>query len=436
MRRLYFRIYLAVLTSLALFALLVALSGWALWEFRGREEASPQLAFASNIGEHLLPAGASREALEKEVRFWHEQTGVTLALLSPAGKIVAQAGPIPVATLAELSQSKAHGVRWLGHGTFTVGLDDGRRLYVSRPAYEFGWLFPWRWMVFLFAIGLAVAICTFPLIRRLTRNLERLEQGVAAFGRGDLMARVPVSGSDEVAKLAETFNASATRIEALVKAQKSLLANASHELRSPLARLRMAVEAPGASAPEREKQEIARNIAELDGLVDEILLASRLESGTDAGARREMVDLIGVLAEECAQAQAELEAISCGNLIVEGEGRLLHRLFRNLLDNASRYGGNALVEVFVHRSGQKANVEVCDRGPGIPEAERDRIFEPFYRVRGHSEEIGGTGLGLALVRQIAEAHAGKVRCLSRAGGGTCFEVTLPLASVRTELQAS
>jgi signal transduction histidine kinase len=427
MRRLYFRIYLAVLASLALFAVLVGLMGWAFWQFREPDPASPNFAFASEVAEHLLPASAGREALQKELQFWRNRTGAALVLYSPSGEVIAQAGPVRALTLTAIMHSTAQGFHWAGRGTFVVRLNDGRQLYVARPAHKLGWLSPWRWLVLLFAIGLAVAICTFPLIRRLTRNLERLEQGVAAFGQGNLTARVAVSGRDEVAKLAETFNASAARIEALIKAQKRLLANASHELRSPLARLRMAAEALGASAPEREKQEIARNIAELDALVGEILLASRLDSDAGLAARKESIDLIGVLAEECAHAQAELAAGPGGGLTVEGDGRLLHRLFRNLLDNARRYGGSAPIEAVAQRLGDKASVMVCDRGPGIPEAERLLIFEPFYRIKGHSEEAGGTGLGLSLVRQIAEAHAGGVRCLPREGGGTCFEVTLPLA---------
>ena len=426
MRRLYFRIYLAVLASLALFAVLVGLMGLAIWQFRDPEEPSPHFAFASDIAEHLLPARASEEELQKEVQFWHEKSGFVLALFSPDGKLIAKAGAVPASRLKAIARPAAHGLRWLGRGTFVVKLGDGRRLFVARPAYELGWLFPWRWLFLLFAIGLAIAICTFPLVRRLTRNLERLEKGVAAFGQGDLMARVAVKGHDEVAKLAETFNASAARIEALVRAQKRLLANASHELRSPLARLRMAVEVLGASAPEREKQEIARNIGELDGLVDDILLASRLDADTATTNRHERVDLVGVLAQECAHAEAELYVTSGGDLTVRGDGRLLHRLFRNLLENARRYGGETPAEVLAQRFGEQAIVKVCDRGPGVPEAERQVIFEPFYRLKGHAEAEGGTGLGLALVRQIAEAHAGEVRCLARQGGGTCFEVTLRL----------
>src|ERR1019366_4717667 len=133
----------------------------------------------------------------------------------------------------------------------------------------------------LIFIALAVGIGAFPIVRRLTARLERLQSSVEALGAGQLSTRVAVEGHDEVARLAASFNRSAERIEALVDAQKSLLANASHELRSPLARIRMAVELMRTGSQADMGEELTRNIAELDQLIDEILLASRLDSSAD-----------------------------------------------------------------------------------------------------------------------------------------------------------
>jgi signal transduction histidine kinase len=171
--------------------------------------------------------------------------------------------------------------------------------------------------------------------------------------------------------------------------------------------------------------EIRRNIAELDALVEEVLLASRLQAGAGQDFRPETVDLVGLLAEECAPFNADLAA---GDALppTHGDSRLLRRLFRNLLENAARHGGAGLTDVSVRHAAGKAEVSVCDRGPGVPEDERETIFEPFYRLRNRPESAGGAGLGLALVRQIAERHGGAVRCLPRDGGGTCFVVSLPL----------
>ncbi len=427
MRRLYFRIYLAVLGSLALFAVLVGLSGWVFHELREPDAAGPHSPFLSDVAEHLLPLGANPAALGQELEFWRNRTKFDLALLSARGEIIVQAGSIPESALARFARSTASkGVRWRPHGELLIRLDDGRLLAATPPPSS-RLLFPLRWLGLVFAIGLAVAVAAYPVIRRLTRNLEELQRGVAAFGQGDLKTRVAVRGRDEVGKLAHTFNASADRIEALVTAQKRLLANASHELRSPLARLRMAAEAAHGSMHEEHQEEIARDIAELDALVDEILLASRLDAGAARTMDRERIDLTGLLAEECAPSGADLSVVPGNPLFVEGDPRLLHRLFRNLLENARRHGGGGLIEVFAECRAPEAIVLVCDRGPGIPEPDRARIFEPFYRLPGHGEHAGGTGLGLALVRQIAEKHRGAVRYLPREGGGACFEVRLPLA---------
>jgi signal transduction histidine kinase len=263
------------------------------------------------------------------------------------------------------------------------------------------------------------------VVRRLTGRLERLQRSVDAWGEGQLAMRVAVEGEDEVARLASSFNGSAARIEALVGAQKSLLANASHELRSPLARIRMAAELMAEQATPAIGAELRRNVAELDQLIDEVLLASRLDAVGTPLPRHEEVDLTGILAEECARVDASLEARAHS---VTGDAKLLRRMVRNLLENAVRYGAGSAVEVWLAAAGDTALVlDVCDGGPGIPEAERERIFEPFYRVAGASEAAGGVGLGLALVRQIARHHGGEAQCLPNEAGGCCFRVTLPMA---------
>ena len=276
-------------------------------------------------------------------------------------------------------------------------------------------------VVLLAVIALAVAVCAYPLVRRLTSRLERLQAGVDAWGTGQLGMRVPVEGKDEVASLAASFNEAAAHIQALVASQKSLLSNASHELRSPLARIRMASELIAEGTAPAIRAELLRNVAELDGLVEEILLASRLDAAAPALPRFEPVDLGGIAAEECARARAELQT---GAQQVMGDAKLLRRLVRNLLENAARHGAGSPVAVRLSEEPDGIHLEVRDSGPGIPEAERERIFEPFYRIPGASEAAGGVGLGLSLVRQIARHHGGEVRCLPSDAGGR-FLVTLP-----------
>ena len=278
-------------------------------------------------------------------------------------------------------------------------------------------------LALLALLFVAVALGAYPVVRSLTRRLESLQRGVERFGAGSLGQRVDESGRDEVAKVARSFNQAADRVETLVRSHQSLLANASHELRSPLARLKMALAMlPQAEGAQRDtlRREAEANIAELDALVEEVLLASRLDA--DAWTlKREPVELLGLAAEEAARvdAQASGETVS-----VSGDERLLRRALRNLLENARRYGAGA-IDAIVEREGRSVRLRVCDRGPGVPEAFRERIFEAFFRLPGHAEREGGVGLGLSLVKQIAQRHGGEVRCEPRDGGGTCFTITLP-----------
>jgi signal transduction histidine kinase len=282
-------------------------------------------------------------------------------------------------------------------------------------------------------VGLAVALGSYPIVRRLTKRLEGLQNDVERWGQGDLSHRLPEEGRDEVAFLAQRFNIAAERVQALLVAHKTLLANASHELRSPLTRIRMGLELMGDRAPTPgsavssldRKDEISRNIRELDQLIDEILLASRLDASPIDIGTLEAVDLVGLCAEECAQAGAELDVPSGqANLMVQGVARLLHRVVRNLLENARRHADGD-VRLSLELTGTQAVIRVCDRGPGVPPDLRERIFEPFYRLPGASERDGGVGLGLALVRSIALRLGGSVRCEDRPGGGACFVVELP-----------
>jgi signal transduction histidine kinase len=283
-------------------------------------------------------------------------------------------------------------------------------------------------MGFLWMLGivaLAVAIGAYPIIRRLTRRVEELRQGVERWGEGDLSVRIRDHGSDELAFLAQRFNHSAERVETLLKAHKSLLANASHELRSPLARIRMGMELMGPSASPAFQEEIRRNIAELDQLIDEILLASRLDAKETEMGTIEPVDLTGLAAEECARIDAELVPSNDErSVVVEGVVKLLRRAVRNLLENARRYSAGE-VTVELRAASGIAELRVNDRGPGVPPSERERIFEPFYRLPGASERHGGVGLGLALVRSIAQRHHGSVHCEDAPGGGASFVLRIP-----------
>ncbi|UVK57534.1 HAMP domain-containing histidine kinase (plasmid) [Mesorhizobium sp. AR02] len=416
MRRLYQHIYAALLLSLCVFAVLAGL----LWRYvlgevqtGNRVGIDTALAEVAMSASTAMPSDLATTLLQLQKRLGRAD----IAVFSPHGVSVASVGaPLPPPEHAKGRSFKER--LTLDGWVWTFALSDGRVLVLRRPT-DYDEPIPSVFLL-LGATLIAVAIGAYPITRRLTRRLEGLKKAVDGFGAGDLSGRVDVSGKDEVAALADSFNRMAERIGELLSAHKTLLANASHELRSPLARLRMGAEMLQPRADKWLQQEFESNIAELDGLVGEILLASRLET-LEIVTEMHPVDLLAITAEECAAADASLEGEP---VTVFGEPRLLRRLVRNLLDNARRYGGGSAIEVSLARRGDAIRLSVCDRGPGVAVEERERIFEPFYRPVGTREQEGGVGLGLALVRQIARHHNGDVHCVARPGGGTSFEVEL------------
>jgi signal transduction histidine kinase len=410
--RLYWRIWFAILATVALFALL---AGSAWWAFGERPQPPNVTGLAELAAELLPPANAPAEEQRAALERWHQRLRADFALYAANGELVARtsddlAAPERIGGSYDRHFLTPHGP------AIALPLADGRSLMArraGRPSRPPG-------PVLTFALlALGIGVGAYPVVRRLTRRLERLQAGVTEWGAGNLAARVAVEGRDEIARLAASFNDAATRIEQLVGVHRTLLANASHELRSPLARIRLGIELLATDPTAERRAELARDVAELDQLIDEILLASRLEAGV--APVRESIDFTAVVAEECARANVLLQAAAVN---VMGDTRLLHRLVRNLLENAARYGGDQ-VDAELRMVAGSIEFDVRDRGPGLGESERERVFEPFYRVAGASEASGGVGLGLSLVRQIARQHGGDVRCLPRDGGGSIFRVTLP-----------
>lgn len=446
MRTLTLRIYLTVVAVLLLFAFG---SGWLFQRQVQRERQLTESAVSERMeawGDLIQRALPTPEAPVNEqaaaLAEWSQRLRLPLALDDRAG--------VRIATSESFVRRQSEG----GGRLHAVPLDDGRTLWVLRmapgarlraitgqgggprsdvlrplppPLLPF---MPPAWqgfgpVVLLVLLFVAVAAGAWPAVRHLTRRLQALKMGVEQFGAGQLHHRVEVSGRDEVAAVAASFNLAAERIENLVRSHQSLLANASHELRSPLARMKMAVQMLDGASPQqsqRLKHEIETNVAELDALVEEVLLASRLDA-VQRVDKRDPVDLLALAAEEGSRVDAVVDGTSA---TVAGDERLLRRALRNLLENARRYGGGD-ISVNVTSGGNQATVQVCDRGPGVPPAQRERIFEPFYRLPGHAEQAGGVGLGLSLVKQIAERHGGSVRCTDRDGGGSCFELVFPRA---------
>jgi signal transduction histidine kinase len=422
MRRLFHKIYLTIIVSLLMVVVVAGViwrAGWETSPARQAFEMAGELAAAG-----LPPAEATPAQQQQALERLAQRAGTDLALFGPNRELIAAVGaplrPPP----------PRHRGGWfvgVGGPAWSVRLPDGRTLVarvpvqVRHPALNL--------VLFLGAIALVIAACAYPVVRGLTRRIERLQAGVETLGAGDLSARVKVEGRDEVARLAASFNRAAARIEELVNAHRMLLSSASHELRTPLSRIRLGIELFKEKGDPKYKAELERDIAELDALIEEILLASRLdakvphgapssaESGKETG---EPIDLLALAAEECARydCMAEGESVS-----VRGDPRLLRRLIRNLIENARRHG-KPPIRVQVQAQAALAVLSVSDAGEGIPEAERERVFAPFHRL---GSDAAGAGLGLALVRQIARLHGGDASVAPSPEAASCLRVTLPRA---------
>jgi signal transduction histidine kinase len=415
MRRLYRQFYL---TILAILLLLVVLFGGMLWRF-SPGHAMGQQGFelvGELVASQLPPAEADDATHRRALERIHDRLRLDLGLFDSNRRLVAAVGrPVPPPRRRETG-----GWRFARGGpVWAIRLPDERWLVARAPGR------PWRpllgLMAVLASVALVVAVGAYPLVRRLTGRLERLQAGVDQLGAGDLSARVKVEGRDEVARLAESFNRSAARIEDLVGSHKLMLANASHELRTPLSRIRLGVELLKEAADPRRKSELERDIAELDQLIDEILLSSRLDA-VRALDRREEVDLLALAAEEAARYEGC--AVAGEAVGVSGDRALLRRMMRNLIENGQRHGKPPL-EVHVGREGTCAAVTVSDGGDGVGPSDRERVFSPFARVAGRS---AGTGLGLTLVRQIARQHGGDAQWVGTVARPSAIRVLLPAAS--------
>ncbi len=414
-RRLYLQIYLTIIASLVLVVVLAAV----LWSasHRGRPDRDG-LEMIARLASLSLPVAAAPAAQQQAAvsRMGTELTisvslfGLDRALIARHG---AQLEP-PDARLNESSwRRRNHPPTWY------LRLPDGRWLAAGQR--DGGWRgrSVLDVMVLLGSIALGIGLGAYPFVRRLTRRLERLQRGVEEIATGDLSARVEIGGRDEVAALADSFNAAAAKIQALLDAHRMLLANASHELRTPLSRIRLGVEMLKQGGDPAREAALQADILELDELIDEILMMSRLDAGTDIDLMAE-VDLTALAAEECARyPECTLNGTAP---VIAGDARMLRRMIRNLLANAGTHGKPPIL-VDLSAQADRVTIEVSDHGPGIPPEAHESVFEAFYRLPGR-QNVRGFGLGLALVRQIAARHGGTAVIARNGTGRTTVRVTV------------
>jgi signal transduction histidine kinase len=281
------------------------------------------------------------------------------------------------------------------------------------------------WPATAVAVVLLVAgVATIPLARRLARPIERLTDAARELGQGDLSRRAPAPASrrrrgDELTQLTDAFNEMAERVERLVHGERELLANVSHELRSPLARIRMALALLPRDVDSGARVEaLERDLDELDGLIEDVLTTARLDA---SGLPIELapVDVGALLAELAERARTDpivagraLVAAAVPALSIVADRGLLRRALWNLIENAAKYGAPPITLNAGRVAGDLVEISVTDRGEGIPAGDRERVFAAFYRADRARTPTGaprGVGLGLTLARRVAEVHGGTIR---------------------------
>lgn len=287
-------------------------------------------------------------------------------------------------------------------------------------------------------VVLALGAVIWWFVGRTLRPVEAIRVQVGAIGGGDLHRRVPVpAADDEIGRLARTMNDMLERLERSAEQQRRFVADASHELRSPLARMRAELEVdlahPEGADPEATHRSALEEVIGLQHLVDDLLDVARQEAGGTPEVRREPVDLDDLVHHAARRIRASgrvtLDTTGVGAAQVQGDRGQLGRLIANLLDNAVRHASSTVVVTLRQHDGGPAELVVADDGPGIAPEDRARVFEPFTRLdEARAAGAGGAGLGLTIVRDMALAHGGAVAIEDRPEGGIRFVVTLPPAT--------
>jgi two-component system sensor histidine kinase CpxA len=309
--------------------------------------------------------------------------------------------------------------------------EDGRYWFffiVPRPS-----VFPWFLTPdHLFVLGAEILLCYW-LALHLTSPVRALQKAVERFGRGDLTARVNSARRDELGQLARTFDRMAARIETLLAAERRLLLDISHELRSPLARLGVAVElARSGEGLDTNLNRIQKESDRLNALVGQLLQVTRAE-GDPASLRRDPVRLDELVEQIVNDTLIEAQARGCAlryarrqPVTAPGDPELLRRAIENVVRNAIRYSPpESAVEISVALDNAEACIDIRDRGPGVPDESLPRLFDAFYRVESDRDRAsGGIGLGLSIARRAIELHKGTVRARN-ANPGLEVELRLP-----------
>ncbi len=320
----------------------------------------------------------------------------------------------------------------------------GALVYVSRAQQIYDSLAQIRrrlglWMVL---VALAVLVMSMFVLRRITGPIAELNEGIQLMTKGDFTARVDVPGNNEFARLGQAFNTMSERLEKLDQARNQFVSNASHELKTPLATMKImlqSVQQGGDAMPMELRNEflsdVDKEIDRLTRIVGDLLTLVNIDGG-GMQLNRELFSLKDLVQDQvkrllpmARERGIEMDCVAKDAAEIEGDLSKLSQVVYNVIDNAIKYtprGGSVTVELT--RSGRRAVIRIADTGIGIPAADIGHIFDRFYRVdKARSRETGGTGLGLSIVKQIVNLHDGDITVTSVENAGSTFTITLPLA---------
>jgi two-component system, OmpR family, osmolarity sensor histidine kinase EnvZ len=384
---------------------------------RSADDLSALMVLSARTWAELPPA--TRADFARELV---EEHGLTIAEADTplAG---AAASHLPYMRFLEAGLTRRSGARVAVHTTAIDGRDwywaevpaGGRLLRIGFGRERIGARPPEAALALLAAGAALILLTALLLVRRLTQPLAQLAAASAAVGRGVKPAALPETGAQEIAQLARSFNRMAREVQELLDGRTTLLAGISHDLRTPLARLRLAVAMLPAGADPGLIAGIERDLDSMDRLIGRYLALARgmIDEDVEVLDLRELIDKCVSDARRAGGAVRWSPGAPCQCAV---RPTAFERILANLLDNARRHGGGD-TEVEHRCDADGAVIRVLDRGPGIPAAQRDDVFRPFHRF-DTARASGGSGLGLAIAHQLAEANGWRLDLLARAGGGT------------------
>lgn len=278
----------------------------------------------------------------------------------------------------------------------------------------------------LLLVIVGIVLTTHAVLRRLLRPLRVLNDGVARLSEGELDVMLPNGPRDEFGRLTSAFNTMVGRVRDMIRARDQLLVDVSHELRSPLTRMKVALEL----LPDEEKRKrLAADVSEMERMVSELLELERLRLRGIHSTRQDVLPIVHDVAAPFQGQRPGLRVVSpAREMPLDLDAEKVRTVLRNLLENAVKYSrpDSRPIELSVHDDGGDVLVQVTDDGVGIPESQMERVFEPFFRADpSRSKRTGGYGLGLSICKRVMEAHGGSIAVARGASGGASFVLRFP-----------